>query len=52
MFDNYVCGCTKKLINQLLFLPLSDIETEAVLALDDDINMLTTDELEFAYQVW
>ena len=30
----------------------SDIETEAVLALDDDINMLTADELEFAYQVW
>lgn len=34
------------------FYPFEDIETEAVLALDDDINMLTTDELEFAYQVW
>jgi glucuronyl/N-acetylglucosaminyl transferase EXT2 len=34
------------------FHPYDDIETEAVLALDDDINMLTTDELEFAYQVW
>ena len=33
------------------FYPYDEIETEAVLALDDDILMLTTDELEFGYQV-
>eukprot|EP00092_Neocalanus_flemingeri_P000390 GFUD01000414.1.p1 GENE.GFUD01000414.1~~GFUD01000414.1.p1 ORF type:complete len:649 (+),score=231.35 GFUD01000414.1:83-2029(+) len=34
------------------FYPYSEIETECVLSLDDDISMLTSDELEFAYQVW
>ena len=34
------------------FYPYDEIETEAVLALDDDIQMLTTDELEFGYEVW
>ncbi|KAK2705665.1 hypothetical protein QYM36_015892 [Artemia franciscana] len=34
------------------FLPFKEIQTEAVLSLDDDINMLTIDELEFGYQVW
>ena len=33
------------------FYPYGEIETEAVLALDDDITMLTVDELEFGYQV-
>jgi len=33
------------------FYPYDEIETEAVLALDDDILMLTTDELEFGYEV-
>ena len=33
------------------FFPYAEIETEAVLALDDDITMLTADELEFGYQV-
>ena len=33
------------------FYPYDAIETEAILALDDDILMLTTDELEFGYQV-
>ena len=33
------------------FYPYSEIETECVLALDDDITMLTVDELEFGYQV-
>jgi len=34
------------------FLPYSEIETECVLSMDDDISMLTTDELEFGYQTW
>lgn len=34
------------------FYPYDEIETEAVLALDDDILMLTTDEVEFGYEVW
>ena len=34
------------------FYPFEEISTEAVLSIDDDIAMLTSDELEFAYQVW
>ncbi|RWS02309.1 exostosin-2-like protein, partial [Dinothrombium tinctorium] len=34
------------------FYPFSDIETEGILAIDDDIIMLTADELEFGFQVW
>lgn len=34
------------------FFPYHEVETQAVLALDDDINMMTPDELEFGYQVW
>lgn len=34
------------------FYPYQDIETEAVLAIDDDILMLTSDELEFGFEVW
>lgn len=34
------------------FYPYDEIETEAILALDDDILMLTVDELEFGYEVW
>ena len=34
------------------FHPYHEIDTECVLSLDDDISMLTVDELEFAYQVW
>lgn len=34
------------------FYPYDEIGTEAVLAIDDDIVMLTADELEFAYEVW
>jgi len=34
------------------FYPYSEIDTECVLSMDDDISMLTTDELEFGYQVW
>lgn len=34
------------------FLPYKEIETEAILHLDDDITMLTADELEFGYEVW
>ena len=34
------------------FYPFTEITTEAVLSMDDDIVMLTSDELEFAYQVW
>uniref|UniRef100_A0A146KMH8 Exostosin-2 n=4 Tax=Lygus hesperus TaxID=30085 RepID=A0A146KMH8_LYGHE len=34
------------------FYPYEDIETEAILTIDDDIVMLTSDELEFGYEVW
>nr|CAG4641480.1 EOG090X01LY [Eurycercus lamellatus] len=34
------------------FYPYPEIETEAILAMDDDIVMLTTDELEFGFEVW
>ncbi|KAF3422411.1 hypothetical protein E2986_02534 [Frieseomelitta varia] len=34
------------------FYPYNEIETEAVLSIDDDIIMLTADEVEFAYEVW
>lgn len=34
------------------FFPYNDITTDAIFAIDDDIVMLTGDELEFAYQVW
>lgn len=33
------------------FFPFDEIETEAVLAIDDDIIMLTSDELQFGYEV-
>nr|XP_002119284.3 exostosin-2-like [Ciona intestinalis] len=34
------------------FFPYNEIKTEGVLAIDDDIIMLTTDEIEFGFQVW
>ncbi|XP_050519723.1 exostosin-2 [Daktulosphaira vitifoliae] len=34
------------------FYPYKEIETEAVLSLDDDILMLTIDEIEFGFKVW
>ncbi|KAK7870147.1 hypothetical protein R5R35_012711 [Gryllus longicercus] len=34
------------------FYPYEEIETEAILTIDDDIVMLTADELEFGYEVW
>lgn len=34
------------------FFPYTEIKTDCILALDDDIVMLTADELEFGYQVW
>ncbi|KAK3925740.1 Exostosin-2 [Frankliniella fusca] len=34
------------------FYPYPEIETEAILTIDDDIVMLTSDELEFGYEVW
>lgn len=34
------------------FYPYESIETEAVFSIDDDIGMLTADEIEFAYQTW
>jgi len=40
---------SNKLSNR--FFPYDEIETEAVLSLDDDIVMLTADELEFGFQV-
>ena len=34
------------------FYPYAEIETECVFSLDDDINMLTNEEIEFGYQTW
>ncbi|XP_058832930.1 exostosin-2 [Topomyia yanbarensis] len=34
------------------FFPYEEIETEAILTIDDDIVMLTADELDFGYEVW
>lgn len=34
------------------FYPYHEIETDCVLAMDDDITMLTADELEFTFQTW
>ena len=34
------------------FIPYDEIETEAIFSIDDDITMLTVDELEFGFQVW
>lgn len=34
------------------FYPYKEIETEAILSIDDDISMLTVDELEFGFEVW
>ena len=33
------------------FYPYNEIETDAILAIDDDIVMLSNDELEFGYEV-
>lgn len=33
------------------FFPYQEIETEAVLSIDDDISMLTEDELDFGFEV-
>lgn len=33
------------------FYPYDEIETEAVFSVDDDIIMLTPDEIEFAFEV-
>lgn len=41
---------SNKLSNR--FYPHPEIETEAILTIDDDIIMLTTDEIEFGYEVW
>lgn len=34
------------------FFPYASIETEAIFAIDDDITMLNSDEIEFSYQTW
>ena len=33
------------------FFPYDEIETECIFAIDDDIIMLTPDEMEFGYEV-
>lgn len=34
------------------FTPFAEIVTEAVLTMDDDLDMLTSDELEFGFHIW
>lgn len=43
---------TKKNVLSNRFHPFKEIETECVLSIDDDIVMLTKDELDFGYQTW
>ena len=33
------------------FFPFEEVETEAIFSLDDDITMLTADEIQFAFEV-
>lgn len=47
---NIIKTKANKLSNR--FFPYREIETEAVLHIDDDIVMLTSDEVEFAFEVW
>lgn len=47
---NVIKTNANKLSNR--FYPYKEIETEAVLHIDDDIVMLTPDEVEFAFEVW
>ncbi|OQV22477.1 Exostosin-2 [Hypsibius exemplaris] len=42
----------KKNVLSNRFVPYAEIDTEAVFSLDDDILMLTPDEIEFGFQVW
>ncbi|OXU28677.1 hypothetical protein TSAR_013972, partial [Trichomalopsis sarcophagae] len=41
---------TEKNVLSNRFYPFNEIETEAVLSIDDDIIMLTEDEIEFAFE--
>lgn len=41
-----------KLTNRFLPLPDSKLMTQCILSLDDDMIMLTEDEIEFGYQCW
>ncbi|KAJ8674013.1 hypothetical protein QAD02_005275 [Eretmocerus hayati] len=43
---------TEKNLLSNRFYPFDEIETEAILSIDDDIIMLTEDEIEFAFEVW
>ena len=45
-----IAAPSNKLSNR--FFPYEEIKTEAVMSIDDDIVMLTIDEIEFGYQVW
>ncbi|PVD29021.1 hypothetical protein C0Q70_11618 [Pomacea canaliculata] len=49
--DGYIMPFADEL-DWIRFFPYDEIETESILALDDDIVMLTPDELEFGYEVW
>ena len=52
--SNITISIIKTLENRLTnrFYPYEEILTDAVLSIDDDISMLTPDELEFGYQTW
>ncbi|KAF7287989.1 hypothetical protein GWI33_000049 [Rhynchophorus ferrugineus] len=47
---NVIKTKANKLSNR--FYPYREIETEAILHIDDDIVMLTSDEIEFGFEVW
>ena len=47
----HTCSMLTVVILLFRFYPYHEIETACVLAVDDDISMLTADELEFGYKV-
>ena len=56
VFAEYNVQVLEHIVQELIycvlfrFFPYDEIETECILALDDDIVMLTADEMEFGYE--
>ena len=47
----HVCVCYVHFFPACRFYPYDAIETDAVLSIDDDINMLSADEIQFGFEV-
>lgn len=46
-----VCATNISSLLACRFYPYDEIETDAVLSIDDDINMLSADEIQFGFEV-